>query len=539
MPSNKTKRNKATLKIKNLKGGIAIVAITLFAAVGAYLLFSSRAAGPITNAPAAPAVYFSPTTQPLGVSSTFTVEVRENSGTSAVNAVQTNFSYPISLIDYVPTTAEVSTSNPAGISFVGSAFDVAAEAVVDTATGNVKIARGVGGGQSVTGDRLIAKLTFRTKTTGGAVNINFTTGTALVSQTTNTNLLPGTSAYGNAVYTIDTAAPSVNITSPAANAVVSLGGTQTISVTASDAASDVTKVEFYVDGALKSTDTATPYSYAWPTTGVTEGAHSLTAKAYDTYNNVATSAAVSVTVRDSTAPTVSITAPVANSIVDGTVAITANATDNTGGKGVAKVEFYVDGVLKGTSTTAPYSYSWDTKTATDAAHSLTAKAYDAAATPNVATSAAVNVTVDNSDRTPPSAPANLRSTGNTYTSVALAWDASTDNVGVTGYRLSRNGTVVYTGTALAFDDTGLTSGTSYTYTVVAVDAANNVSSATTISASSKVQKVGDVNADDLINVYDLSLLLSKWGTNDSACDLNKDNLVNVYDLSMLLSNWGK
>lgn len=544
MPTKKTKRKASkTAKVTSFfqsKNSLIAFSLILFAGVGTYLLFSSRAAGPVTTAPNPPTIYLSPTTQPLGINTTFTVEVRENSGTTAVNAVQANFSYPTALLDYVPTTAEVTTANPNGISFVGSAFDVAAEAIVDTATGNVKIARGVGGGASVTTDKLVAKLTFRSKTTGGAANLNFATSSALVSQSSSANLITGTNgSYGNAVYTIDTAAPTVGITAPVANATVSLGSTQTITATATDAASDVTKVEFYVDNVLKGSDTTSPYSYAWATTGVTEGSHSITAKAYDTYNNVATSTAVAVTVRDSTPPTVSITAPVANAVLSSTISITANASDNTGGKGLAKVEFYVDGVLKGTATTSPYTYAWDTKTATDASHSLTAKAYDAAATPNVTTSAAVAVTVDNSDRTAPTAPANLRTTGNTYTSVALAWNASTDNVAVTAYRLSRNGTVVYTGSALTFNNTGLTAGTSYTYSVVALDAANNVSAATTITASAKVQKVGDVNGDDLINVYDLSSLLSKWSTNDATCDLNKDAIVNVYDLSLLLSNWGK
>src|SRR6202022_2856261 len=61
--------------------------------------------------------------------------------------------------------------------------------------------------------------------------------------------------------------------------------------------------------------------------------------------------------------------------------------------GVTKVEFYLDGVLQSTDTTSPYAWSWDTTTASNASHTLTAKAYDAAL--NVGTSAAVSVTVNN------------------------------------------------------------------------------------------------------------------------------------------------
>jgi beta-lactamase superfamily II metal-dependent hydrolase len=93
---------------------------------------------------------------------------------------------------------------------------------------------------------------------------------------------------------------------------------------------------------------------------------------------------------DTIPPTTSITAPLNGATVSGTTSVTASASDNVG---VTKVEFYLDGALKSTDTTSPYSWSWDTTTATNGAHSLTSKAYDAAL--NVGTSTAVNVTVSN------------------------------------------------------------------------------------------------------------------------------------------------
>jgi len=93
---------------------------------------------------------------------------------------------------------------------------------------------------------------------------------------------------------------------------------------------------------------------------------------------------------DTTAPTTSITAPTAGATVSGTTAISANASDNLA---VTNVEFYVDGALKGSDATSPYSFNWDTTTASNGSHSLTTKAYDAAG--NVGTSAAVSVTVSN------------------------------------------------------------------------------------------------------------------------------------------------
>ena len=93
---------------------------------------------------------------------------------------------------------------------------------------------------------------------------------------------------------------------------------------------------------------------------------------------------------DTTKPTTSITSPANGATVSGTITVTASASDNVG---VTKVEFYVDGALKATDTTSPWSFSWNTTTATPGTHSLTSKAFDAAG--NFQTSSAVSVTVNN------------------------------------------------------------------------------------------------------------------------------------------------
>ena len=66
-------------------------------------------------------------------------------------------------------------------------------------------------------------------------------------------------------------------------------------------------------------------------------------------------------------------------------------------------------------------------------------------------------------------------TTKTKTSLGLRWNAATDNRGVVGYRLYRNGTAVATTTSLTFDYTGLNCGTSYTMALTAFDAAGNES----------------------------------------------------------------
>jgi Domain of unknown function (DUF4082)/Domain of unknown function (DUF1929)/Bacterial Ig domain/Fibronectin type III domain len=79
------------------------------------------------------------------------------------------------------------------------------------------------------------------------------------------------------------------------------------------------------------------------------------------------------------------------------------------------------------------------------------------------------------DGIPPSAPSGLTATATGDSSANLSWTASTDNVGVTGYKIFRNGKQIGTSTTTSYTDTGLASNTQYTYTVAAYDAAGNVS----------------------------------------------------------------
>src|SRR5436305_1418175 len=136
--------------------------------------------------------------------------------------------------------------------------------------------------------------------------------------------------------------------------------------------------------------TTAPYAVSWNTTTATNAAHTLTAVARDAAGNTATSAAVSVTV-DNAPPTLSLTAPTARASVAGPITVSASATANVPYTTLFRS---LDGSNLGAEvTTAPYAVSWNTTTVTNAAHTLTAVARDAAG--NTATSAAVSVTVDN------------------------------------------------------------------------------------------------------------------------------------------------
>jgi chitodextrinase len=79
------------------------------------------------------------------------------------------------------------------------------------------------------------------------------------------------------------------------------------------------------------------------------------------------------------------------------------------------------------------------------------------------------------DDTLPSTPANLTATAISSSQINLSWTASTDNVGVAGYSVYRNGQETATTTSTNFSDTTAAPGTQYTYVVAAFDAAGNMS----------------------------------------------------------------
>jgi subtilisin family serine protease len=91
---------------------------------------------------------------------------------------------------------------------------------------------------------------------------------------------------------------------------------------------------------------------------------------------------------DSQAPSVAITSPDANAEIAGAVAVDLSVSDNVG---VAKVEFYVNGVKTTTDTSAPFGFSWATDSYAAGDYMLTTRAYDAAG--NVGESAPVPVTI--------------------------------------------------------------------------------------------------------------------------------------------------
>lgn len=173
-----------------------------------------------------------------------------------------------------------------------------------------------------------------------------------------------------------------------------------------------------------------------------------------------------------------VTAPTApTGLTAGTATATSvplSWTASTDAVGVTGYTIYRNGVQVGTSTSTSFTATGLNPSTT---YSFTVTARDAAG--NVSTPSAARSVTTAAGQTdlPPSTPTGLTAGTTTASTVPLSWNASTDDVGVAGYVVLRNGTQVGTPTGTSFTDTGLTAGTTYSYTVRAKDTAGNLSAA--------------------------------------------------------------
>jgi large repetitive protein len=198
---------------------------------------------------------------------------------------------------------------------------------------------------------------------------------------------------------VDNDAPVVTLADPGA----AIGASVALAASSSADTADVTfryrPVGNLGAGTSIGSDTSTPFGVTWSTSPTAEQQWELIAVATDTGGNVTTSAPRVVLV-DRTQPSVVVTAPAAAATVGGpAVALAVNA-DDSGGSGVALVEWQVQEVGAPSFTTvssdaaAPYDGTWDSTSAPDGPAAVRARVTDAAG--NVRISAAVTVTVDSS-----------------------------------------------------------------------------------------------------------------------------------------------
>ena len=154
------------------------------------------------------------------------------------------------------------------------------------------------------------------------------------------------------------------------------------------------------------------------------------------------------------------------------------SSDNVG---VTGYSLFRDGASAGTTTGSTHSF---TGLACGRTYVLEVEAFDAAGNRSTRSSiSAATAACPSSDTTSPTTPTGLAATGATSSSVNLSWNASTDNVGVTGYGVYRNGAAAGSTTNRTHSFTGLSCATSYTLGVDAYDAAGNRSATATVTTS--------------------------------------------------------
>jgi chitodextrinase len=150
------------------------------------------------------------------------------------------------------------------------------------------------------------------------------------------------------------------------------------------------------------------------------------------------------------------------------------ATDNVG---VAGYHVFRDGDAMPIATLSGTSFA-DTGLTASTAHTYTVSAFDAAGNESAPSVPASATTPVSADTQPPTMPTDLTATAASASQINLAWTAATDNVGVAGYNVFRDGgaTPIATVAGTSFSDTGLAPSTTHSYTVVAFDVAGNQSS---------------------------------------------------------------
>lgn len=328
----------------------------------------------------------------------------------------------------------------------------------------------VGHQNGSTSDRIVATLgkgTHTFKLIGREPNVKVDR----VLVTSDQNCTPA-NAGENCMTAADTAKPTVGITEPNDGATVS--GSAVIKASASDNTS-ISKVEFYVQDKLVATDNASPYEYAWNVAGLANGTYTVTAKAYDAAGNSSSDAAAFIVKNGDTTPPSAPASLSAKSDSYNKVTLDWSAVADA-----AKYRVLRNNVVVATVASTNYV---DTTVAADTSYSYSVVAIDAS---NNASSPSSVVTIktakpSTTDTSAPSKPTDVSATAQGFSQINVVWKASSDNMGVKEYDIYRNSDEdktfrkIATTTSTSHGDGGVYDNTTFTYYIVARDAAGNSS----------------------------------------------------------------
>lgn len=285
----------------------------------------------------------------------------------------------------------------------------------------------------------------------------------------------------------DTTPPLVSVSSPGPGTTVS--NLVSIDISATDNVG-VSAIVCMMNGVAVATNSAAPAMFSWDTTKYANGNYLLQGCAYDAAGNSSTSASITVAVNnpppppppDTSAPTVQITSPTSSATVSGLTTVNVAASDNVG---VSRVEWYLNGVAKGTNMSAPAVFSWDTTRYPNASYTLEARAYDVAG--NVGSSGPVSVSVQNlvADVIAPAVQITSPTSSVSVSGVTSVNVAASDNVGVSRVEWYLNGALAGSSpaaTSFSWDTTTCPNG-SCTLAAKAYDSAGNVGTSAPVTVS--------------------------------------------------------
>ncbi len=166
--------------------------------------------------------------------------------------------------------------------------------------------------------------------------------------------------------------------------------------------------------------------------------------------------------------------------------------------GVSGYEIYRDGLPL--ATTGPGTTYTDRDVRAATTYSYTVRAFDEAGNVSPFSAPATVATPEESDTAPPTAPRDVTATAVGSTGVGLAWAAATDDVGVAGYEVYRNGLpLATTGAGTTYTDGTVRAATRYSYTVRAFDGAGNLS-AFSAPATVTTPEAADTTAPVVVSV---------------------------------------
>jgi chitodextrinase len=234
----------------------------------------------------------------------------------------------------------------------------------------------------------------------------------------------------------------------------------------------VTGYDVYQDGSVIATVTGTNYQVTGLTASTT---YAFYVVAFDAEgnesNNSNTANVTTLDPPDTQAPTVPTNLVASNTTQTTTDLSWSASSDNVG---VTGYYVYQDGVNIATVSGTTYQA---VGLSPETSYSFNVAAFDAASNTSSQSNTANVTTLVQPDTQAPTAPTSLTASNTTQTTTDLSWNASTDNVGVSGYDVYQDGSVIATVTSTSYQVTGLTASTTYTFYVVAFDLAGNQSSA--------------------------------------------------------------